>query len=184
VRFADREGPHPFTISSAWKGDGRLAFLIKGLGDYTRTLLSTLGPGSLVTVEGPYGRFTFSGTQQRQIWISAGIGITPFVSRMQQLAAWPDKKTIDLFHATAARDDHPIEQLRRLAAAANVRLHVWVSAEEGRLTAEQIRHDLPDWKSADIWFCGPVEFGRDLRKDFVGHGLRAGSFHQELFHLR
>lgn len=184
VSFGDGEGPHPFTISSAWKGDGRLAFLIKGLGDYTRTLLSTLTPGSLVTVEGPYGRFTFSGTQPRQIWISAGIGITPFVSRMQQLASWPDNKVIDLFHATAARDDQPIEQLRRLAAAANVRLHVWVSAEEGRLTAEQVRHDLPDWKSADVWFCGPVEFGRDLRKDFVAHGLRAGAFHQELFHLR
>ena len=184
VRFDDGEGPHPFTISSAWKGDGRLAFLIKGLGDYTRTLLSTLTPGSLVTIEGPYGGFTFSGAQQRQVWISAGIGITPFVSRMQQLASWPDSKTIDLFHATAARDDQPIEQLRRLAAAANVRLHVWVSAEEGRLTAEQIRHDLPDWKSADIWFCGPVQFGDDLRKDFVAHGLRAGSFHQELFHLR
>lgn len=184
VGFNDGEGPHPFTISSAWKGDGRLTFLIKGLGDYTRRLRSTLTPGSLVTVEGPYGRFTFSGRGERQIWISAGIGITPFISRMQQLSAWPDRRTIDLFHTTAERDDQPIEQLRRLAAAANVRLHLWVSAEEGRLTAAQIRHDLPDWKSADIWFCGPVAFGKDLRKDFVGAGLPPSAFHEELFHLR
>jgi predicted ferric reductase len=184
VSFDDAEGPHPFTISSAWKGDGRLQFLIKGLGDYTRALPSTLTPGSLVTVEGPYGRFTFAGNHQRQIWISGGIGITPFVSRMQQLAARPDNKTTDLFHATAARDEQPIEQLRQLAAAANVRLHVWVSAEEGRLTAARIRHDLPDWKSAEIWFCGPTEFGKDLRQDFVANGLPASAFHQELFHLR
>lgn len=184
VSFGDGEGPHPFTISSAWKGDGRLTFLIKGLGDYTRTLPSTLRTGTLVTVEGPYGRFTFSGEHDRQIWISAGIGIAPFVSRMQQLASWPDKRAIDLFHSTAARDDQPIAQLRRLAAAANVRLHVWVSAEEGRLTAAQIRHDLPDWKSADIWFCGPVEFAGELRRDFVSHGLSPNAFHQELFHLR
>ena len=184
VSFDHTEGPHPFTISSTWKGDGRLQFLIKGLGDYTTGLHPTLTVGSLVTIEGPYGRFTFAGTHQRQIWISAGIGITPFLSRMQQLAAWPDTKTIDLFHTTAARDDQPIERLRQIASAANVRLHVWVSAEEGRLTAAQIRHDVPDWKDADIWFCGPVEFGRALRKDFVAHGLSAASFHQELFHLR
>lgn len=184
VSFDHTEGPHPFTISSTWKGDGRLQFLIKGLGDYTTGLHPTLTVGSLVTIEGPYGRFTFMGTHQRQIWISAGIGITPFLARMQQRAAWTDAKTIDLFHTTAARDDQPIERLRQIAAAANVRLHVWVSAEEGRLTAAQIRHDVPDWGDADIWFCGPVEFGRALRKDFIANGLSAGAFHQELFHLR
>ncbi len=184
VTFDDDEGPHPFTISSTWKGDGRLVFLIKGLGDYTSELPAKLAPGALVVVEGPYGRFTFGGKRQRQIWVSAGIGITPFLSRMQQLASWPDDKTIDLFHATANRDEEPIRQLRGIASAANVRLHVWVGAEEGRLTAEQIKRDLPDWKSADVWFCGPVAFGKDLRKDFVSSGLSAGAFHQELFHLR
>ena len=29
------EGAHPFTISSAWQGDGRMFLLIKGIGDYT-----------------------------------------------------------------------------------------------------------------------------------------------------
>lgn len=184
VTFDQTEGPHPFTIASTWKGDGRLQFLIKGLGDYTTGLHAKVTPGSLVTIEGPYGQFTFASDHQRQIWISAGIGIAPFISRMQHLVAWPDARKIDLFHATARRDDQPIAQLRELAAAANVRLHVWVSEEEGRLTAAQIRNDRPDWQDADIWFCGPVEFGRDLRKDFVSHGLAARDFHQELFHLR
>ena len=184
VTFDQTEGPHPFTIASTWKGDGRLQFLIKGLGDYTTNLHTKVRPGSLVTVEGPYGQFTFAGDHQRQIWISAGIGIAPFISRMQHLVSWPDARKVDLFHATAVRDDQPIAQLRELAAAANVRLHVWISAEEGRLTAAQIRNDRPDWKEADIWFCGPVDFGRDVRKDFVSHGLSPSDFHQELFHLR
>ena len=184
VTFDHTEGPHPFTIASPWKGDGRLQFLIKGLGDYTTGLHKSVEKGSLVTIEGPYGQFTFAGRRQRQIWISAGIGISPFLSRMQQLVAWPDDKKVDLFHATAVRDDQPIAQLRELASAANVRLHVWISAEEGRLTAAQIRNDRPDWHDADIWFCGPVEFGRDLRKDLVAHGLDPQDFHQELFHLR
>jgi predicted ferric reductase len=184
VSFDDAEGPHPFTISSTWKGDGRLVFLIKGLGDYTRGLPATLKPGALVTVEGPYGRFTFGGSHQHQIWISAGIGITPFISRMQQLAVWPDGKSIDLFHSTAVRDDQGFAQLALLTASAKVRLHLWIAAESGRLTAGQIQSEFRDWKAADIWFCGPVNFGKDLKNDFLAAGLPASAFHQELFHLR
>ena len=42
VTFDDAEGAHPFTISSSWRGDGRLVFLIKGLGDYTSKLPDTV----------------------------------------------------------------------------------------------------------------------------------------------
>jgi len=184
VNFEDGEGPHPFTISSTWKDDGHLLFLIKGLGDYTSELPTTLKVGTLVTVEGPYGRFTFEGRHQRQIWVSAGIGITPFVSRMQELAVHPDGKTIDLFHATGSRDIEPVDQLRKLAESAHVLLRVWVAAEDGRMTGEDIRKVVPDWKAADIWFCGPAIFGKELRDDFGSHGFPVNSFHQELFHLR
>jgi len=184
VRFADHAETHPFTISSSWQDDGALTFVIKGLGDYTSTLPATLRPGSLVTVEGPYGRFTFGGSHKRQIWISAGIGITPFVSRMQQLATQPDGKIVDLFHATSAPDVRVNEGLWRLAAGSNVRLHVWVAAESGRLTASHIMRGVPEWKSADIWFCGPVEFGKQLERDFRAAGVEPRDFHQELFHFR
>ena len=43
--------------------------------------------GQPVTVEGPYGRFTFDDGAERQIWIGGGIGIAPFVARMKALAA-------------------------------------------------------------------------------------------------
>lgn len=184
VRFAEDEEPHPFTISSSWNDDGLLTFVIKGLGDYTSALPATLKPGSLVTVEGPYGRFTFSGPHKRQIWISAGIGITPFVSRMQQLATHPDGKVIDLFHATSSPDVRINQGLWRLATESKVRLHVWVAAESGRLTAAHVMRGVPEWKSADIWFCGPVDMGKQLERDFRDAGLAAGDFHQELFHFR
>lgn len=182
--FDAAEGPHPFTISSRWNDDGRLVFLIKALGDYTRALPASLRIGSLVTVEGPYGRFNFRGARERQIWVSAGIGITPFISRMQELAANPDLRDVDLYHATADREAHEVKQLRRLAAAARIRLHVWVAKEQGRLTAPKIMQELPDWRSADVWFCGPVVFGKELRREFASAGLPSNAFHQELFHLR
>jgi predicted ferric reductase len=184
VRFDASEGAHPFTITSPWTGDGRLVFLIKGLGDYTKKLPTLLHPGDLLRVEGPYGCFRFEGRKQRQIWVGGGIGITPFIARMQQLALQPDGKTIDFFHTSATGDEAASARLRADAGAAGVRLHLMVDAVDGRLSAERICAAVPDWRSADVWFCGPAGFGQALRRDLLAKGLSSGDFHQELFNLR
>jgi predicted ferric reductase len=184
VRFDEGEGAHPFTITSPWVDDGRLVFLIKGLGDYTKRLPALLQPGQVLRVEGPYGTFTFKGTQPRQIWVGAGIGITPFIARLQQLAPQPDGKTIDLFHPTAQVDEVAFARLRAAAAAAHVQLHLMVDAVDGRLTAARLCAAVPEWRQADVWFCGPAAFGQTLRRDLLALGLQPRDFHQELFELR
>lgn len=184
VTFDEREGAHPFTISSAWQGDGRLTFLVKALGDYTRTLEHALTPGDTVTVEGPYGRFDFDGASRRQIWIGGGIGITPFVARMKALAAQPDGRVVDLFHTTTDVDEAALRLLDADAKASGVRLHLMISARDGRLTGERLRALVPDWREADVWFCGPTGFGDAMRRDLSAHGLPLQRFHQELFEMR
>ena len=184
VTFHTREGAHPFTIASPWTGDGRISFLIKALGDYTRTLERRLHVGSVVQVEGPYGQFTFEGARERQIWVGGGIGIAPFVARMKTLARAPDGKTIDLFHATAEYDPDAIGLLERDARAAGVRLHVLWDARDGLLDARRIAATVPQWREADVWFCGPAPFGQALRHDLLALGLPAEQFHQELFEMR
>jgi predicted ferric reductase len=87
VTSDETEGAHPFTIACAWSpSEHRLTFITKELGDYTRRLPDTLRVGQPVKVEGPYGCFTFDDDRSRQIWIGGGIGITPFIARMKQLA--------------------------------------------------------------------------------------------------
>lgn len=135
-----------------------------------------------VTVEGPYGCFDFDDAQPRQIWIGAGIGITPFLARLKQLAVTPGEKTIDLFHSTAEFEQKAIDILTADAAA--VCLHLLIDGKDGRLNGERIRVNVPEWRSASIWFCGPAKFGQALREDFVAHGLPPEHFHQELFQMR
>lgn len=184
VTFDEREGAHPFTISSAWAGDGRLQFLIKAVGDYTRTLAATLKPGDPVTVEGPYGRFQFEGPARRQIWIGAGIGVSPFVARLKALAARPDGRVVDFFHVTGEVDAEALHRLEADARAAGVHLHVLVSPRDGRLTGERLRTLLPDWRQAEVWFCGPSAFGKAISQDLASQGLPGPRFHQELFEMR
>ncbi|OGA98904.1 MAG: ferric reductase [Burkholderiales bacterium RIFCSPHIGHO2_12_FULL_69_20] len=180
-----REGAHPYTIASAWHAQQpQITFITKALGDHTKRLRDTLKPGMVVSVEGPYGCFDFEDGRSRQIWIGAGIGITPFVARMKQLAREAGPQTVDLFHPTAVHEQAAIDKLTADARAAGVRLHVLVDAQDGRLDGDRIRAAVPDWATASIWFCGPPAFGNALRADFRAHGLRADRFHQELFEMR
>lgn len=185
VTFAHAAEAHPYTIASAWDpAERRIAFVTKALGDHTGRLAAELEPGMPVTVEGPYGCFDFADRQPRQIWIGAGIGITPFIARMRQLAAAPDGRPVDLFHSTATLDPAAIARLQTDARAAGIRLHLIDSRRDGRLEGKRIRYLVPDWAAASIWFCGPAGFARSLREDFLAHRFPAANFHRELFEMR
>lgn len=188
VRFDGDAEPHPFTLSSAWTGDGSLLLLIKGLGDYTSALPARLHRGDLVRVEGPYGQFNFRKNARRpssgQIWIGGGIGITPFIARMKHLALHPETGVVDLFHPVGHLDADAAGKLALDAQAAGVQLHVTRDDRDGLLTGARLRAAVPDWIGRDVWFCGPPGLGTALRRDLLTQGLPAAAFHQELFSFR
>jgi predicted ferric reductase len=178
-------GAHPFTIASHWNADDRrISFIVKELGDATRELEKKLPAGARLVVEGPYGQFNFEDSKPRQIWISGGIGITPFVARMKFLTASPEDKRIDLFHSDPQGAPNAHARMRVDAQASGVDLHLFVTPEDGRVTGEKIRAAVPDWQSASFWFCGPTAFAAALKLDLMRHGLKSGNFHHELFEMR
>ncbi len=183
------EGAHPYTIASSWDpANPLITFISKELGDHTTGLADRLKVGQNVTVEGPYGRFTFDDGLQHQIWVGAGIGITPFVARLKEMAALdPDavRPDIDLFHTTREVDQDALDRLALDAQAANVRLHLLIDGRDGMLSGQHIRETVPDWRNASLWFCGPIKFGAALRTDFAAQGMATHErFHQELFEMR
>ncbi|MDQ7246779.1 ferredoxin reductase family protein [Dongia sedimenti] len=193
VRSQPSEGAHPYTIASAWHpAVHRLTFVVKALGDHTARLRDSLRVGQSIEIEGPYGGFTFDDDCRHQIWVGGGIGITPFIARMKQRALQrrtepgaPAVQTVDLFHTTADFSAEAITKLEADARAADVRLHVLVDSRHGRLNGERIRAEVPGWRDASLWFCGPSGFGVALSRDFAAHGFPVGThFHQELFALR
>src|SRR5574343_581568 len=183
-----REGGHPYTMASAWDpATRRVRFVTKALGDHTRELPRLLQPGTRVTVEGPYGCFDFEDGRERQVWVGAGIGITPFIARLEQLARRPaDQRPaqVDLIHPTAVEEPAALARLRQAALAAGVRLHVLVDTRDGRLDTPRLQALVPDWARASVWFCGPAAFGQALWRGLSAAGLARHDFHQELFEMR
>jgi predicted ferric reductase len=186
VTFDRREGHHPFTLSSSWKDDARLTFHIKQLGDYTCTLSHTLHVGDPVTVEGPYGRFDFSAEPSPQIWIAGGIGITPFLSRLEALAQSPaqESQQITLFYSARDSDHALIERVEQLAKLAGVPLHLSISGKNPVMTAQTICENVPDFIHRTVWFCGASGFGTAIKRGLSKEGLPGRRFHQELFEMR
>lgn len=179
------EGAHPFTIATHWNpAERQIGFIAKELGDDTSKLRQNFREGAVAKIQGPYGRFTFDDEKPRQIWISGGIGVTPFIAKMRELAGHRSGKKIDLFHSTIDFSEEALAKLQSDAASAGVTLHLMIDSRDGLLDFSRLAGKVADWRAASVWFCGPTAFGAAMRRDFLANGLPASDFHQELFEMR
>jgi hypothetical protein len=91
----------------------------------------TIAVGEAITFEGPYGRFDFEPVRGAQLCIGGGVGITPFIARMETLTMSGHLADVDLIYSTAAPDDGFIAEVRNAAAASGVRLHLVDTGRDG-----------------------------------------------------
>lgn len=177
---------HPFTLSGAPREDRSLRFSIKDLGDYTRRFRSNVKEGMEATVSGPFGYFSMPSGRDPQVWIGAGVGITPFLAFADSLKS-RETGPVKLYYCVRERDDIPYAvELEDIAeAVASLEVIIVNSAEGVRLTPDRIAADLGgDLSQAHVFFCGPVAMRKALRSGLVLKGLRASRFHFEEFRMR
>ena len=179
------EGPHPFSIVSDWKKGAPLRFAIKPLGDYTRSLPERVKVGKAVTVEGPYGHFDFGDISEEQVWVAGGIGVAPFLARLEWLAARGGAKgKVHFFYSakSPAESSFPTS-LADLCWHAGVELHQRVDTVDGLIEHAEIGQLVQNTKG--VWFCGPLAWAKSLQSALQRNfGLPAGRFHRELFEFR
>lgn len=187
VTFDPHEGAHPFTIASAPNTDGTIIFAIKALGDYTSKLAQTLQLGQTVSVEGPYGQFNPGqfNTQAEQIWIAAGIGVTPFIAWLESLQAQPELAPSATLHycvRDAAHDPFATRLHILCRRLPSIMLEIHSTAEGEKIEPDVLAQasDTP----AEIWFCGPVGLANRLRHAFKQSDRPLHAFHQEAFSMR
>jgi predicted ferric reductase len=185
LKFDALEGPHPFTIASA-DDPCRPRFVIKPLGDYTDTLGARLAAGQAVELEGPYGCFDFSADGTREIWVAGGIGVTPFLARLDTLIAQGgSKRPVDFWYCTQhqAEGAFPADLASRCERA-GVSLHRMPADCAGLLSADGVARVVGPLAGARVWFCGPSGFAQHLRGGLEALGLKPGAFHSERFAMR
>ena len=96
---------HPFSIASSRASLPRLSFLIRGLGDFTRTL-DQLQVGQQVYVDGPYGSISLADASRASaiLLIAGGAGIGPLLSMVRGLAEQGDARPVRLIYGNGQLD--------------------------------------------------------------------------------
>jgi len=189
VTFNRIEGAHPFTISNSDQGNGQVIFQIKALGDYTKRLDHKLKVGQSVTIEGPYGRFNFKPRKSNavQIWIAGGIGVTPFLARLEELQNNPEQSPAAQMHYST-NDSATDPFVKRLQNACidltRIQLHIHDSNEGKKLTTDQLLTQDSKKGTMEVWFCGPIGWATTLENELRERLQGSLLFHQEAFELR
>jgi ferredoxin-NADP reductase/MOSC domain-containing protein YiiM len=152
-----------------------------------------LRPGATLDVAAPRGDFVLGDGDGPVLLISAGIGVTPVLAMLQQLAASRSEREVWWLHGARGPREHPFaaEAHDLLTGLTNAREHVFYSAATprdlraahataGRLTKDQLAAlDLPPGASAYV--CGPAAFMTDMREALAATGIDPARVHTELF---
>ena len=155
-----------------------------------------LRPGAVLEVAAPRGDFVLDDGAGPLLLISAGIGVTPVLSMLHELAARQSQRDVWWLHGARGPREHPFaaEAHALLAALPHAREFVFYSAAtlterrrahaaQGRLTGRALAAlDVPS--SATAYICGPASFMADMREALAGIGLAPAAIRTELFGAR
>jgi predicted ferric reductase len=189
--FAMQE--HPFSIASGPRPDGHIEFVIKELGDFTRTI-GSIPPGTRAWVDGPYGAFSMDRHPEAPGYgfLAAGIGIAPIMSMLRALADRGDDRRHVVFAAHSKWDRIPVrDELLALQERLNLSVvHVleeppegW-DGEEGWITRSMLDRHLPPGREDYHYFiCGPVPMIRAAEKFLRQLDVPMSHVHTELFDM-
>jgi len=170
---------HPFSIASSPR-EARVRFLVKHLGDWTSALVG-LKPGSLATIDGPYGTFSHRyARSRRQTWVAGGIGIAPFMAMAASLDDAP-RYEVDLWYGYRGGDAVFVPELQELART-HRDLRVFPVAEEtdGFITAAMLQARSP-LAGREILLCGPRGMMTALHEQLLAAGVPDERIHYEDF---
>ena len=164
----------------------------KGLA--SRFLHDAVEPGAFVDARRPAGEFVLSKSDRRAVLISAGVGLTPMVSMLHQLANGAEKRPVWFIHGTRDGAHHPLaEEVRDLVKGRdNLHAHVAYSRprqadaegigfdSRGRIDAELIARLTPKL-DADFYLCGPTSFMAAMHSGLIEQGVDPDHIHSETF---
>jgi predicted ferric reductase len=167
--------PHPFTITSPPHAE-YLEFTIKAQGRFTSSV-AQWKPGTQVLCEGPFGVFDVDPRSPRRlVMISAGVGITPFLSILRWAAHQGLSKSFVLFSANRTHDDLiAAEELVALTEKLDLKVVHLLSRPEkpleshssaviflqGRLEAALMKEHA-EFQNAEVLLCGPTSLQKAL----------------------
>jgi ferredoxin-NADP reductase/MOSC domain-containing protein YiiM len=183
-----------YSLSSAPGAPGyRISVKHEPHGVGSTYLTTAVHAGDLVNVAAPRGDFVLTPGAGPVLLISAGIGVTPVLAMLHDLAARRSDREIWWIHAARGPSEHPLDTEARalLDSLPNTREHIFYSqatpaechrahAHSGRLSKSSLTElSLP--LDATAYLCGPQAFMTEMAGVLAAAGLEPVRVHTEIF---
>jgi ferredoxin-NADP reductase/MOSC domain-containing protein YiiM len=197
LRIAGAGQPAPvrsYSLSSAPDaGTYRISVKLEPHGVASSYLNGWVQPGAVLDVAAPRGDFVLDDGTGPILLISAGIGVTPVLSMLHQLAARHSERDVWWLHGARGPREHPFaaEAHALLTSLPHGREQVFYSAAtpperhrahaiHGRLTKEALA-GLAVPPSATAYVCGPASFMAEMQNALTAIGVDPAAIRTELF---
>ena len=182
-----------YSLSSGPGAGYRISVKHEPHGAASGYLTTRLRPGAILDAAAPRGDFVLDGGRGPVLLVSAGIGVTPVLAMLHDLAARHSSREIWWIHGARSPQEQPLaaEAHALLASLPHAREHVFYSAAPppprrrthvtaGRLSKDRLAGlGLP--ASATAYVCGPASFMADMRQALAAVGINPANIHNELF---
>ncbi|WP_241616992.1 NO-inducible flavohemoprotein [Rosenbergiella epipactidis] len=185
--------PRQYSLSTAANGQFfRITVKEEALaqvpGYVSSTLHQQMQVGDRVEVSAPMGDFTVKDATKHNVFISAGIGITPMVALLEGLTQIPTSQppaAISFIHVTQDAAHYALrEEVTRLAEH-HSRVKTLIHYSQaltggGRFTLELVPPSLLT-DDADYYLCGPAGFIQTVSDDLLKRGISPHQISHEVF---
>ena len=184
-----------YTLSDAPGGDGyRISVKRETDGTVSRHLHDRIAQGSRLVAAAPRGSFTLAPADRPVVLLSAGVGITPMIAMLNQIAADGADRPVWFVHGTRNRGEHAFgDHVRNLAARfPKITAHVRYSRpapndrqdidydSTGHVDAALLQSLLP-FGDYDFYLCGPAPFMQTLYRGLRALNVAEDRIHYEFF---
>lgn len=176
--------PHPFTIANAHIETGNIHFVIRALGDYTHKLQEQVKVGMVADVYAPHGRFKRAAHAEREIWIGAGVGISPFISWMHDKTLGNFQRASLVYCFDPARAFPSVDTIQEMANDSGVSFVANPSGSEALATTIRLAASEVSPAQVQISFCGPKGLLKRVQGLMQENNIPATNIHYEFFEFR
>ncbi|GGN84697.1 hemin transporter [Streptomyces albiflavescens] len=156
-------------------------------GEVSNHLHARMEVGNRLRLSDPYGDLVLDADEAPLLLASAGIGVTPMIAMLEQLAVTGHRGPVTVVHADRSPAEHALRADHEAYAGKlpDAAVHFWYERPEPGHPAD--RTGLVDLSAMAItsgtraYLCGPLPFMRAVRTQLIGKGVAAADIHYEVF---
>ena len=178
------EVAHAFSLVTA-PHDREIAIATRMRGSDYKRALAALAPGSVASLDGPFGSLTLHRNAKRAaVFIAGGIGITPFMSMLRDAQEAGVERAITLLYSNRRPEDAAyLAELRTLGASLRgLRVEPVMTEVERRLVDENVIREHTTGLAQPLFYvAGPPPMVEAMRRALEKAGVEDEDVRSEDF---